>query len=473
MPNTFVEVIADISSLPSASASCPLDGLVVQRFLEWLSASNDTLLHLKTAACLALGNLARSDESSTALVKKVSQPLVHILSIAVAFEPLLPSAQPRAQEAHHVTPPSQLLHAALSFLKNLAIPPSSKPLLGALLDPPQSILSRLWSTTESQPQTQFAAISLARLLLVGCADNVRRVCAPISPDTSSPDHARSSLHVLIDLYSRVDAEPSKMEAARAVAAVCRVLHSTPVDSILGEDWSIEADVPVPPPKESGSASNVRLDGNGGTLGPSTQAASSDETPRARFYAAHTDISKPLAFLVTQSRFPVLRSEAWFLLALMSRAADGARVVLRALEPPDACRSLMGAVYGRGETLGANEQLVPDSAPGADPDTQLAAALARLQSGSAEQRKETISSPSGAESANINSLQLEPRQVGTAQIAGMASVDRENSLVLVVEILRNCAKQLPQARRDIYEKMARSGGELVFLDRRQVQEESAA
>src|SRR5262249_11519021 len=157
---------------------------------------------------------------------------------------------------------------------------------------------------------------------------------------SSPGHARSSLHALIHLYNRLDAEPSKMEAARAVAAVCRMLHSSPVLSILREDWGMETEALVSPPKEFGPVSTVRLDGDDGTLDPLPQPVPPDEMRRARFYAAHADISKPLAFLVTQSRFPVLRSEAWFLLALMSRAADGARVVLRTLESPDACRSLM-------------------------------------------------------------------------------------------------------------------------------------
>jgi hypothetical protein len=474
MPITFVEVIADISSLPSASVGFPLNGPVVHRFLQWLSPSN-TLLHLKTAACLALGNLARSDESSTALVEEVYQPLLHILRTAVTSKPPLPAVQPQSQETNNVTPPppSQLLHAALSFLKNLAIPPSSKPLLGTLLEPPQSILPHLWATTDSQPQTQFAAISLARLLLVGSADNARRVCAPISPDTSSPDHARSNLHVLIELYNRVDAEPSKMEAARAVAAVCRVLHSTPVLSILPDDWRIAADAPVLPPEESGPEPTLRsdgTDGTDGTLGSLTQATTPDELRRAHFYAAHADISKPLGFLVTQRRFPVLRSEAWFLFALMSRAADGAHVILRAIEPPEACRSLIGAVYGRYDTPGADEPLVSGSGSGsgADQDAQLAAALARLQSDGAGQGGET-----GSRRAleNVGSLQLEPQQVNTAQGPGMAKVDRENSLVLVVEILRNCAKQLPETRRDIFEEMARTGGELVFLDKEQDQEES--
>ncbi len=106
--------------------------------------------------------------------------------------------------------------------RTLAIPPANKLRLGDLLDQPLSILPGLWSSTSVQPQIQFAAVSLGRLLLTGCPPNVARVCAPLPPDTDSPAHARSNLHVLIDVFRRADAEPTKLEAGRAVAAICRV-----------------------------------------------------------------------------------------------------------------------------------------------------------------------------------------------------------------------------------------------------------
>ena len=224
----FVKAFADISALPSFPLRHPVGSPVIQRLINWLSGP-PSYTHLQTAACLCLGNVARSDDASIAIVKDVFPPLLTILTKA---GPSLSTTSPPTS-----TPPSQLLHAVLSFLKNLAIPPANKPLLGTLLSPPQSVLPHLWSATDAQPQTQFAAVSLTRLLLTGCPANVRLACAPLSADPASPARDRSNLHLLMALRARADAEPTKLEAARAVAAVCRALHSTPVSQVLPAGWA--------------------------------------------------------------------------------------------------------------------------------------------------------------------------------------------------------------------------------------------
>src|SRR5690606_25379818 len=111
---------------------------------------------LRSAACLALGNLSRSDETSIALV---DTHLAHVPLIELIGDP--------------ATSDPQVLHSALSFLKNLAIPAMNKPVLGDLLSP--GCLPRIFSL-DTLPQVQYAAVSLARLLLVNCPGNVRRVC---------------------------------------------------------------------------------------------------------------------------------------------------------------------------------------------------------------------------------------------------------------------------------------------------------
>lgn len=390
----FVQIFADISASPYFG-SLPLGSSPIRRLVRWLGSPYP---HLQTAACLSLGNVARSDEASTALLKDVYMPISTMLN----------SLSP---------PAAQLLHAVLSFLKNLAIPAPNKPIIGQLLvgPPSGSVLERLWST-ETQPQTQFAAISLTRLLVSGCPANVTRLCTPLSPDPSSPAHGRTKLHLLISAASRADAEPTKLEGARTVAAVCKVLHS-----------------PLGPP-------TATLQSWGPDPG--------DGSARRRFYAAHgAEISKCLADLLTQHRFPALRSESLFTMALMSRSAEGAEVVCRALYPMEISGALVEAVTGRKMADGARSREASED-------------LSVRQTG-------------GGELDAIQGLGLEPQQVSLdpAQAANMSRIDRENGLVLVAELLKQDASVLPQFRRSVFEEMLKTGGEMVLNERQQGHEAS--
>ncbi|KAB5566109.1 hypothetical protein GE09DRAFT_1105528 [Coniochaeta sp. 2T2.1] len=386
----FVQIFADVSASPYF-ASLPLNSPPVQRLVRWLGSPSVSYPHLQTAACLSLGNLARSDDSATALLQQIYTPLSTILT--------------------STTPQPQLLHALLSFVKNLAIPATNKPILGSLLlsPPTSSILSHLWST-ESQPQTQFSAISLTRLLVSGCPANVTRLCTPLSSDPSSPAHERTNLHKLISSAERADAEPTKFEGGRTVAAVCKVLHS---------------------PHTATSSQPLLPWG-----GPEEQA-------RQRFYAAHeAEISKCLADLIGQRKFPALRSEALFAMALMSRDVDGAKVVCRALYPVEVSGALVEAVTGRSMADGRD---IASSLEG---------------SGSL--------SGGGLELDAIQGLGLEPRQASldSAQKASMSRVDRENGLVLVAELLKQDSSVLPQFRRSVFEEMLRTGEEMLVSERQQ-------
>ncbi|EON99235.1 putative gtp binding protein [Phaeoacremonium minimum UCRPA7] len=454
--NAFVQVLSDLSALPTFLGFSGLASPVVQTLQSWLRQPS-YFAAMQTAACLSLGNLARSDESSVAFVRdyQIHLPLISLLSN--------PYRSPTVSPTVDSPPPAQLLHAILSFLKNLAIPASNKPLLSPLFD--SSILPRYWHL-DSQPQTQFAAVSLTRLLLVGCPANVKRLCAPLSADPNSPAHDRSSLHVLSDLFDRIDAEPTKMEIARAIAAACRVLHSTPVLPILPDEWHVaegrgEGYVFQPPKEGEGAGASASASASG------PPPTSPDEdlgvllSPgvgrRARFYDAHADISRPLSFLVRQTRFPALRSEAWFVLALMSRSPEGARVVVRAMQPFEACRALIEAITGRDmfdghELLGASP---PTSGP--EMDSEFAAGMQRLRSGA--------SSSGGVDMNNaVEQLGLEPQQVDPARAANMAKVDRENGLVLVAEVLKDHVLDLTPFRRSMFEELLRTGGELVIHQR---------
>ena len=182
--------------------------------------------------------------------------------------------------------------------------------------------------------------------------------------------------------------------------------------------------------------------------------------RARFYAGHLDIATALTYLITQKRFPALRSEAFFVFALMSRAADGARVVVRALQPFDACRALVEAVSGRDMVDGTELRLAGPESPDADEEF-----MAGLRQSSGDGRQSSVSAAgAGTLEATIDGLGLEPQQVDPAQAASMAKIDRENGLVLIAELLKNYADFLPPFRRSVFEELLRTGGELVLHER---------
>lgn len=450
----FVPVLADISALPdfiTTGQAQLLEHPVLKTLQGWLHGPPENAT-LQSAACLALGNVARSDATCETLIggAAIHEPLIELLSRCTG-----------SGTATTASPPNpQLTHAVVSFLKNLAIPAANKPALGRLLD--TGLLPKLWSTWgDTQPQSQFAAVSLGRLLLVGCPPNVSRLCTPLERDPDSSQHTRkTNLHVLLGLFDRSDVEPTKTEVARAVANVCRTLHSAPVESVLSEEWD-EA-----PPETSSSAENHD--------NTTEDLSSPAETRRAHFYAAHEpSLSTALSLLLTQARFPALRSEAWFVLALTSRRSpSGARVARAALEPVGACRALVEAVTGRRDISDGDDLLLAASSTGDANDT-VEDVLSNSTGGGgagAQQHQGQVATVGGV-SIGMEGLglgqglgDLQPRQVDPAARAGMARVDRENALCLVAELVRDGAGDLDPARRAIYERLLATGGELVLNSR---------
>lgn len=484
--NAFIPVLADISALPdfipgsAQGGSSILQLPVFQTLQSWLHGPPQHA-NLQTAACLSLGNLARSDAACITFVRdaQIHTPLINLLQRCTAGD----------------TPNNaQLTHAALSFLKNLAIPAVNKPLLGRLLE--SNMLPKLWTSWgDSQPQTQFAAVSLARLLLVGCPPNVRRLCAPLSADPDSPAHDRSNLHLLTALFERSDAEPTKMEVARAVATVCRILHSSPVSPVLPEepsynqahsakrgrydnsnasieDGTIHVNTtssfspnsatasvlsPTSPTFHSPQHTSPVLPAHSSPTSTTSSSSASSSTRRARFYSAH-DLALPLSFLIKQTRFPALRSEAWFVLALMTRAPDGARVVQAALQSFEACRALVESITGRDMADGHDLLLAASSSPPAEGQED---GPLRVRDGQQQQQQGQQASL-GIEGLGLGSL--EPQQVDAATQASMARIDRENGLCMVAELVRNHASDLLPLRKNIYEQLLLTGGELVLHSR---------
>ncbi|PNH48301.1 hypothetical protein VD0004_g206 [Verticillium dahliae] len=424
--NTFMQLLADLCYLPTFSQVYDLSSPIFQTFQSWLSSPGNP--SLQAAACLCLGNVARSDEASLALVSnhQLHTPVIAITAAQVS----LATAQPAQGPFDAV-----LLHSALSLLKNLAIPASSRPVLGDLLTP--DLLPTIWSldpnTSMQTPQLHFAAVSLTRLLLTSTPQNVRRLCAPLSPDPLSPLSSQTLLHRLLDVFARADptqAAHTRTEAARAALAVVRVLHMTPVPPLL-PDWD---------PRDDGYVFRRA----GAPVMPAAAAASSsspagEDVARPRrevFYRRHGALGKALAHLVVQPKFGVLRSEAWFVFALMARSEDGAGVVSKVLAVPGAWEALVESITGRrvGEERSAE---------------------------TAEERGEVTISTDAA--SVVDGLQ--PQQVDPQQAEGMARVDRENGLVLVSELVKHAGEDFPAARRAALGEMLKEGGELVAEGRK--------
>ncbi|EHK23602.1 uncharacterized protein TRIVIDRAFT_63969 [Trichoderma virens Gv29-8] len=381
--------LADITGNDLFAACYPLHSQVAQNFLAWLQSSN---LQLQTAACLALGNLSRSDEVTTSLVQ-----------VYFAHAPLI-----RLLSNQDITD-AQLLHSALSFLKNLAIPLQNKPLLGDLLD--VACVPRLYSL-DTSPQVQFAAVSLTRLLLLNCPANVARICAPLSADPASPARERSSVNGIITLYERSDAEPTRLEAARAVAAMCRMLHSGPVVPLLA-DWE-------PPVVEGGI----------------TSSEPEENQRREYFYSKH-NVARALSFLISQQKWPSLRSEAWFVFALMCRSKEGSRVILELLQIHGTMTDLIKAITGRETPLsdaGSSDQI--------------------------EEASYSLAAPDGQITSMAEGLGLEPQQADPRQKESMIRVDRENALVMCTELLRTWGDQIPGLRLSILQDLVKEGTEIV-------------
>ncbi|KAK4073847.1 hypothetical protein Trihar35433_3321 [Trichoderma harzianum] len=381
--------LADITGNDLFASCYPLQSPVAQNFLAWLQSSN---LQLQTAACLALGNLSRSDEATTSLVQ-----------VYFAHGPLI-----RLLSNQDITD-AQLLHSALSFLKNLAIPLQNKPLLGDLLD--VTCVPRLYSL-DTSPQVQFAAVSLTRLLLINCPANVARICAPLSADPASPARERSSVSGIIALYERSDAEPTRLEAARAVAATCRMLHSGPVVPLL-PDWE-------------------RPVGNDGTV-----SSEPEENRRREYFYSKHDVARVLSFLITQQKWPSLRSEAWFVFALMCRSKEGGRVIVELLSVHGTMTELIKAITGRETPLsevGGTDQI--------------------------EEAPYALSAPDGQITSMAEGLGLEPQQADPKQKESMVRVDRENALVMCTELLRTWGDQLPGLRLSILQDLVKEGTEIV-------------
>lgn len=300
---------------------------------------SSSIAHFQTCSCIMLGNLARSDAVCATMVQNLHlhETLASVLKDSSDL---------------------QVLHSVLGFLRNLALPTDNKAPMGTagIIE----AVSRIWFM-EFGVQLHYVTLGLIRQLLNGSMVNVQRLLSPLSPDPESPAHEKTYFSLILSLFDKTDQMPVKLEIARITAAIWRCLNNT--------DRAIECD--------NLNATIFKLVTN------------------------HPNILAPLTLMVCQSRWPVLRSEGWFALALMARTREGTIAINNVLRRVEVFGALVEIITGQpiaGEVGSSSAAAEPES--GSEPSDPGARA---------EQQEE------------------------------MRIRDRENAMVLINELLKNSVR----------------------------------
>ncbi|POS83710.1 hypothetical protein EPUL_003679 [Erysiphe pulchra] len=363
MRNSLNQVLSDISALSEFAEACPIFSRFSTTLQQWIVAPC-AKVQLQVCSCVMLGNLARCDATCIKFVQtlQIHKPLITIVSKELS---------------------SQILHASLGFLKNLAIPLENKTSIGEEKVFP--VLSRVLAL-DNIPQVQFSAVSLARQLTIGTFENVYRLL-----HEKSSKNAETTFSLLCSLFTKTDDEPIKMEIARLTTSICRVLCS-----------------------QTGVCQELT------------------ESTRAQFFQIYPDIGIHLRSVVSQSKWPVVRSEGWFVLALISRFTESAKTIIQLLQNSKFFELLTQIVIG---------ELV----------------VSTLSNPSV-----LISTSSSEELSTPDTLDLNPEPIKPhAKAVEMARLDRENALVFVNEIIKSSSDKISVAQNIKMKELLKRGGEILM------------
>ncbi|KAL8991651.1 MAG: hypothetical protein Q9169_007779, partial [Polycauliona sp. 2 TL-2023] len=302
-------------------------------------------------SCLILGNLAQSDLVCREMVSRLR---LHDRLLAILEDPRHP----------------QVSHAVLGFLRNLSLPAENKAIVGS--QHAVEIIARFWSV-EVNSQIQHASVALVRQLLNSCIANVKWLLESLSPDPDSPAYEKTYLSLLLLLFGRTDDAATRFETGRTVATICRCI-STSSQGL--------------PPQSTNAVTH-------------------------RLYGLHPNIATPLAMMISQSRFPVLRSEGWFALALMARSGEGSAAVSEVFQQLETFGVLVSTITGQSPT---------------------------------SERPATGNTTTSSDSTSSDK--------SPGQVQNMKDKDRENALVLVNELLRHNGDNLSDIRRSVLQDLMR-------------------
>ncbi|KAI9732603.1 MAG: hypothetical protein M1834_003939 [Cirrosporium novae-zelandiae] len=300
-------VLSDISFLPEFSQHYPLDSVLIGTLRESLSKYEK---QLQICACIMLGNISRSDSICQRMVDEFRVPNLLLKIIRESDD-------------------SELLYAATSFLKNLAIPKKNKGILcacGVIEDMP-----RLW-TFETVPQLQLTAVGLTRQLITGGPGNIGlRIAFWLPNDMSQMKYLdlgggqnkgqKTYLTLLLTLFRKTDDLAIKVEIGRTVTAIFRCLYASP-------------DKPVDELDEPGDMIK-------------------------HIFQLDKDVAEPIKGMVLQDKWPVIRSEGWFALGLIARSDEGTLSLSDLLRDVSLFKALEERVMGGGEEETAEQKAMKE------------------------------------------------------------------------------------------------------------------
>jgi hypothetical protein len=237
---------------------------------------------LASLACVIIGNLARNDETCTALVdREIHIPLLGVITTTTQnysntiTELRSGMAKPNPETSGAMA--VGVLHSAVGVLKNLSIPAANKPRIAAA-GAFSAIREMLAIDGIGAGQVYYSAVSLGRLLVVNNPDNAKLLLSPPSSDEESV------LSLFFKVYKKAEELPTKTEISRTVSALLRVIYASPPHPEL-----------LTPLLELEDTAQVVWD------------------------------------MLLQDKWPVVRAEGLFTLAMLSRSKEGAEAVGRVFD----------------------------------------------------------------------------------------------------------------------------------------------
>lgn len=195
----LIQLLSDLSILEEYQSSYPTHTSANKLLQDWLLQPQD---QLQICACIILGNQASSDDRSLQFVQddKLHQILLPILVV---------SKNP------------ELLYAAVSFLRNLALPSRNKETLGSVRT--LAVLGRLLNP-DNLDRIKVAAARAARQLLIGQCANGYRMLQPIFVDERFPSFANSTTDQFLQAWQGATDPGLKTEIARVLTGMLRQLQ---------------------------------------------------------------------------------------------------------------------------------------------------------------------------------------------------------------------------------------------------------
>jgi len=143
---------------------------------------------------------------------------------------------------------------------------------------------------------------------------------------------------------------------------------------------------------------------------------------------------------------MVRSEGWFVFALMARYPEGAQCISDLMHDVAVFQPLVEMLTGKS---------IVDYKP------NLSGSPSSGSPGQSSASPPTTFSSAGP-SPGLTFEGHTPESVQpSAQAAELARIDRENALVLVSELLKNRGEQMAVLRRTLFEDLLKGGGEIVM------------